>query len=115
VAYPLYVPKEAHCGCQEQLVVHNSFVQVLGELGAIGFIPWMVFLGASIFHAWRLHRRGTPLGSYAQAFEIALWGYVVCSLSGGYTWTWFPYLLAGVVAALTHIGNSAAKGIRDAA
>jgi hypothetical protein len=75
----------------------------------------MVLLGASIFYAWRLQKRGTPLGSYARAFEIALWGYVVCSLSGGYTWTWFPYLLAGVVAALTHIGNSTRKGASEPA
>ena len=29
VAYPLYVPRDAHCGCQDQLVIHNSFIQVL--------------------------------------------------------------------------------------
>src|SRR5439155_2370006 len=32
VAYPLYVPREAHCGCSDQLVVHNAFIQVLSEL-----------------------------------------------------------------------------------
>src|SRR5215831_11911078 len=51
VAYPLYVPKEAHCGCQDQLVVHNSFIQVLAETGILGFVPFMIFILSSVYQA----------------------------------------------------------------
>jgi O-antigen ligase len=100
VAYPLYVPKEAHCGCQDQLVVHNAFIQVLGELGALGFIPFIVMLGAAIFHAWRLQRvRDPDLQAYSLGLELALWGFAICGLSGGFAWSWFLYLLVALVAA----------------
>jgi O-antigen ligase len=103
VAYPLYVPKDAHCGCQDQLVIHNSFIQVLSELGALGFVPFMLFLGLALFHAWKMERG--PMSSYGAALGTALCGFLVCSLSGGFTYTWWPYLLVGLIAA--------AKGISD--
>src|SRR2546428_2103203 len=56
VAYPLYVPKDAHCGCQDQLVIHNSFLQTLSEVGFLGFIPFMVLLGAALYHARQLQK-----------------------------------------------------------
>jgi len=104
VAYPLYVPKEAHCGCQDQLVVHNSFIQVLAETGIFGFIPFTVFVFSSLYHAWALEKG--PIGTYAMALELALVGFVMCSLSGGFTYTWWPYLLAGLTAAAKRIGDS---------
>ncbi len=100
VAYPLYVPKQAHCGCQDQLVVHNAYVQMLGETGLLGFIPFMILIGASIFHAWRVQRTEDPdLRMYAMGLELAIWGFVVCGLSGGFSWSWFLYILAGLVSA----------------
>jgi putative inorganic carbon (HCO3(-)) transporter len=104
VAYPLYVPKDAHCGCQDQLVVHNSFIQVLAETGILGFIPFTIFVFSSLYHAWALEKG--PIATYAMALELALVGFVVCSLSGGFTYTWWPYLLAGLTAAAKRIGNS---------
>jgi len=104
VAYPLYVPKEAHCGCQDQLVVHNSFIQVLAETGILGFIPFTIFVFSSLYHAWVLEKGA--LARYATALELALVGFVVCSLSNGFTYTWWPYLLAGLTAAAKRIGDS---------
>jgi hypothetical protein len=103
VAYPLYVPKDAHCGCQDQLVVHNTFLQALSETGILGFIPLMVFFLASVYCAWKLERG--PVGSYALALELALIGFIMCSLSGGFTYTWWPYILVGMVAAAKRIND----------
>jgi O-antigen ligase len=104
VAYPLYVPRNAHCGCQDQLIVHNSFIQVLGELGLAGFIPFMIFIFASIYQAWKLE--SGPVGGYAMALGLAMWGFVMCSLSGGFTYSWWPYIVVGLIAAAKRISDS---------
>jgi O-antigen ligase len=108
VAYPLYVPKNAHCGCQDQLVIHNAFIQTLSETGALGFVPFMIFLGAALLHAWRLQKSASDdVRAYAMGLELALWGFMACGLSGGFSWTWFPYILVGLVVALKHISETA--------
>ncbi len=109
VAYPLYVPKDAHCGCQDQLVIHNAFIQMLSEMGALGFIPFMTFLGSAVLHAWRLQRvEAYPpdLKTYAMGLELALWGFLVCGMSGGFSWSWFPYILVGLIVATKQICES---------
>jgi len=106
VAYPLYVPRDAHCGCQDQLVIHNSFLQVLSELGSLGFIPWMVFLGAAMFQVRKLEKG--PLGRYATCLEISLFGFLACSMAGGFAYTWWPYILVALITATKHISNSRA-------
>lgn len=110
VAYPLYVPAEAHCGCQDMLVVHNAFFQVLGELGALGFIPWMTFLLTALYYAWKMQKKG-PIPTYAEGLELALWGFLVAGLSGGFSYTWFPYLIIGMIVAAKRISeNGEAEG-----
>jgi O-antigen ligase len=105
VAYPLYVPKEAHCGCEEQLVIHNAPVQVLSEMGILGFIPFTVIIGVSLLQAWRLQRSNAPrpLSTYAAGLELGLWGFIVCGLSGGFSYTWFPYLIVPLIVAARRI------------
>jgi O-antigen ligase len=100
-AYPLYVPPELNCGCEIQLVVHNSFIEVLSEAGIFGFLPFMLLLGFSVFHAWSLQHG--PLSVYAAALEVALWGFLVCSLSGGFAYSWWPYILIALIIATKHM------------
>ena len=108
VGYPLYVPKDAHCGCQDQLVVHNAFIQILSETGALGFIPFMVLLGGAFLHARKLQSTdSSELRTYAMGLEVALWGFVVCGLSGGFSWSWFPYIIVGLIVAGKHIADNA--------
>jgi putative inorganic carbon (HCO3(-)) transporter len=103
VGYPLYVPEEYHCGCQTQLVIHNAFFQVMSEMGALGLLPWLVFIGMGIVHARQLQKTGDAV--YPAALELALWGFVVCSLAGGFAYTWFPYLLVGLVVGAKRIAE----------
>ena len=104
VAYPLYVPRDAHCGCQDQLVIHNSFIQVLSELGSLGFIPWMVFLGAAMVQVRKLEKG--RLAPYATCLEIALVGFLACSMAGGFAYTWWPYIIVALITATKHISDS---------
>jgi O-antigen ligase len=104
VAYPLYVPAESHCGCQLQLVIHNSFIQTLSELGVFGFLAFTLFVGWSLWDARKM--QAGSMAPYAGALEVALWGYVVSSLSGGFAYSWWPYILIGLVVAAKHISAS---------
>ena len=101
VAYPLYAPKEADCGCHKQLVVHNSYLQALAELGILGFIPFVLFIVVPMYQAWRM--QGGPMHSDAKALELAMWGLAVCSMSGGFVYTWWPYILVGLITAVKRI------------
>jgi O-antigen ligase len=103
VAYPIFVPEALHCGCQLQLVVHNAIVQALSEVGLLGFIPLMLFYGVSMFQAWKM--QNGPMRDYAGALEVAMWGFVVCGLSGGFTYTWWPYIFIALIVATKHIQN----------
>ncbi len=90
IAWPLYAPKDLYS--RGSLVTHNTLIQPLAETGVPGFLLFAAFIGYGIYRARKLARFGAGL-------ESALWGFVVCGLSGGYVLTWFPYILTGMVSA----------------
>ncbi|PYV13173.1 MAG: hypothetical protein DMG07_15295, partial [Acidobacteria bacterium] len=55
VAWPLYAPKDLYT--RGWLVNHNTFFQVLSETGLAGTIPFVLLIGAALFHARRIARR----------------------------------------------------------
>lgn len=78
---------------------HNSFLMIAAELG----LPGLLFFGSAIFgamsalsHAARRNGRG-HLEHGAQA---ALFGYIACSLTGGYAFSWPLYFMLGLAAAM---------------
>ena len=104
VAYALYAGRDANCGCHDQLVVHNAYIQVLAEVGLAGAIPFVVFLFVSLYQAWRMEK--SSIGHYAMALELAMWGLILCCMSGGFIYTWWPYILVGLIAAAKRISDS---------
>jgi O-antigen ligase len=103
IAWPLYAPEGLYT--RGALVTHNTFVQALAETGAIGFIPFVLFVGFGLYHARKvaLDSAKTGLANLGAGTEIAVWGFVVCGLSGGYVLTWFPYILLGLAASARQI------------
>ena len=97
IAWPLYAPEGLYT--RSALVTHNTFIQLLSETGVLGFIPFVVLIGFSLYRTRKLalQPETAPAGA---AIEVALWGFVVCGMSGGYVLTWFPYLLLGLAAAV---------------
>jgi O-antigen ligase len=95
IAWPLYAPRGLYT--TGALVTHNTFVQVLGETGLVGAIPFLLMLGISLYHARRLALQSS-VPDMGIALEAAMWGLVACGMSGGYVLTWFPYLLVGLIA-----------------
>jgi len=100
IAWPLYAPAELYT--RGALITHNTFIQVLSETGALGFLPFVVLIGFSLYHARKLALQPAR-ASLGAAIEVAIWGLVVCGMSGGYALTWFPYLVLGLAAAARRI------------
>jgi O-antigen ligase len=100
IAWPLYAPAGLYT--RGALVTHNTFVQVLSETGLLGFLPFVLLIGFSLYHARKLALQPATTNP-GTAIEVALWGLVVCGMSGGYVLTWFPYLLLGLAAAARRI------------
>ena len=95
IAWPLYAPQGLYT--TGALVTHNTVIQVLGETGILGGVPFLLLIGVALYHARRLVRDSSRQ-NLGIAIETAMWGFVVCGMSGGYVLTWFPYLLVGLTA-----------------
>ena len=126
LGWPIYAPPEAGTKWR---AAHNTFVAVMGESGLLGLAAFGAFMGAALRGAQRVSRpaRPAPLplfrplslmktappaegpsvsgedrkaGLYARGVEIALWGFLACSLTLGIARSWPPYLFAGLAVAL---------------
>jgi putative inorganic carbon (HCO3(-)) transporter len=100
IAWPLYAPEGLYT--RGALVTHNTFMMVLSETGVLGFLPFVVLIGVSLVRTRRLALQPAT-SNLGAAIEVAIWGLVVCGMSGGYVLTWFPYLLLGLAAAAWRI------------
>ena len=87
---------------------HNTFIQLLGETG----LPSLGLFAAAVgWLSWRLGRvaRGAgEIATLARAVQVGLAGFVVCSLTGGYAYSWPLYLLLGLGVALDRVAAGAA-------
>lgn len=104
VAWPLYAPEGLYT--RGALVTHNTFVQVLSETGVVGLVPFVLLLGFSLYQTRKLALQ-PETANVGAAIEVAIWGLVICGMSGGYVLTWFPYLLLGLAAAARRIPRQA--------
>ncbi|SPF48031.1 putative O-antigen polymerase family protein [Candidatus Sulfopaludibacter sp. SbA4] len=103
IAWPLYAPNDLYS--RGALVTHNTVIQPLGETGILGFIPFALFVGFGIYYARKLalDKSRRSMANLGAGLEIAVWGFVVCGLSGGYVLTWFPYILLGMVSSARRV------------
>ena len=96
IAWPFHAPEGIRS--RNALVTHNTFIQALSETGALGFIPFVLLIGFSIYHARRmaLYSSAPDLGA---AVEVSLWGLVFCGNVGRICADSFSLPVAGVAAA----------------
>jgi putative inorganic carbon (hco3(-)) transporter len=101
---------------------HNTFFQVLGELGLLGLITFGLFMLSSFGVVWRLKRtllarkqilsREEFKANYSQllsiitAINIGFWVFFVSSLTGGLLFTWYPYIFSAMAVAAQEIYNN---------
>jgi O-antigen ligase len=94
LAWPEFAPGDAG----PPRSAHNTFVQIVGELG----LPALVlFAGALVAAAAGLGGAGDD--PICASVRVALVGFASCSLTGGYAFSWPLYLLLGLAAALARI------------
>jgi O-antigen ligase len=110
VAWPDYAPGDVGPVRTE----HNTFVQLLAELGIPALLLFGFALCAGIFGVSRAAR--TPyLGPYARGVQCGLAGFAICSLWGGIAFSWPVYLLLGASFSIGRLAAVKATTIADAA
>jgi O-antigen ligase len=108
IAWPLYAP--AGLFTRGAIITHNTLIQSLSETGILGFVPFVLFIGIGLFHMRTLGRSPKKhIAGMGTAIEVAIWGLVVCGMSGGYVVTWFPYLLLGLAGSARRIAREQLK------
>jgi O-antigen ligase len=102
VAWPTFAPGDAGPARTE----HNTFIQLLGELGIPGLA---LFLCAFLAGTLRLGRASSAadFAASARGVQCGLAGFAVCSLSGGLALSWPVYLLLGTSVAITRLAAHA--------
>lgn len=78
---------------------HNTYLNLLAEVGFPGFILWCAMVWSVVRHAYRARQRAGPsdLATQQAWIERAMWGYFVAGLFGSYAKLSFPYLMLGVL------------------
>jgi len=83
-----------------RVAAHNLELEVLGDVGLVGLLGMVVFLGCSLWSAFRA--RNGEMAHEARAVFAALFGYLVCQQFSGYALSWFTYALCAFAACCEH-------------
>jgi putative inorganic carbon (hco3(-)) transporter len=103
-AWPLYAPPEA----TRAYVAHNIFLDVLGELGFVGLLLFLVFAGGATGGAFE-SSRDREMGWLGRALAASMAGYLVCDLFSGYILSAHLYVLFGLAASAHRIARARAE------
>jgi O-antigen ligase len=110
VAWPEYAPGDAG----EVRSQHNTFVQLVSELGIPALLLFLSAIAAAAVGAMRAARAGGSIAPLARGAQCALAGFALCSVFGGIAWTWPVYLMCGLAYALRRVA-AAREGAPHAA
>ena len=108
-AWPLYAPFEA----RRAYVAHNVFLDVIGELGIVGFLLFLVFVSS----AWAGTLKVPPIHEYgwlSRAIGASIAGYLVCALFSGYLLSAHLYVLFGLGACTERLSSAGLESTRSA-
>lgn len=104
IAWPDFAPGDAGDVRSE----HNTFIQLVAELGIPGLLLFCVALAAAALGISRAGRAPGRLGPFARGIQCGLCGFAVCSIWGGNAWTWPVYLLFGLACVTRSLARVAA-------
>lgn len=97
VGYDKYAPGDAG----PARAAHNSFALVAAELGLPALLIFLGAIVAAFLALGRTARAAPPrAATIARGVQTALFGFCVCSMVGGYAFSWPLYFCAGIAAAI---------------
>jgi len=99
IAWPEFAPGDAG----EVRTKHNTFIQLLSELGIPALLIFIAAIGGAAFGMRRASKLRSSLQPYARGIQCGLVGFVICSIWGGIAFTWPIYLLLGMAFAARRI------------
>jgi hypothetical protein len=67
---------------------HSLYLQTLGELGILGLLLLLGFLGTSLFAGWRAVARRPDMGERHDVMAVALALFLAGLTSAAFDWTW---------------------------
>jgi putative inorganic carbon (HCO3(-)) transporter len=97
-AWPLYAPPDA----RRAYMAHNVFLQVLAELGLVGFVLFLLFVGSTTGGAFEAGK-DSKLGWMARAVSASAVGYIVCDLFAGEITSTHAFLLFGLASSVARL------------
>ncbi|HYI03097.1 O-antigen ligase family protein [Hyalangium sp.] len=103
-AWPFYAPPEA----THAFVAHNIFLDVIGELGFVGLLLFLVFAGGATGGAFA-SSKDSQMGWLGRALAASMAGYLVCDLFSGYVLSAHLYVLFGMAASAHRIAQARAE------
>ena len=97
-----YAPPEAH----HAYVAHNVFLDVIGELGWVGLLFFLVFAGSATGGAFEASK-DPRMGWMARGLAASMAGYLICDMFSGYILSAHLYMLFGLAACAQRIARTA--------
>jgi O-antigen ligase len=105
-AWPQYAPPEA----RRAYVAHNVFLDVIGELGFVGLLFFLIFAGGASGGAFTASSKG-EIAWLARGLSAAVTGYLICDLFSGYILSAHFYVLFGLAACADRIARQEAAAL----
>ena len=106
-AYDDYAPGDAGVA----RAAHSSFLMIAAELGLPALLVFGFVLAAGFRALGRVAKRAThEHGALARGLQTSLFGFIVCSLFGTYTFTWPLFFILGMATAAVMTAEHAALG-----
>ena len=99
IAWPEFAPGDAG----DVRTQHNTFIQLLSELGIPALFLFVGALVAAVLGMRRASKLKSSLQPWARGIQCGLVGFVICSIWGGIAWTWPVYLLLALAFAARRI------------
>ncbi|MET0404529.1 MAG: O-antigen ligase family protein [Cystobacter sp.] len=96
-----YAPPEA----TRAYVAHNIFLDVIGEMGWVGLLFFLVFAGSSTGGAFAASRDPRH-GWIARGLAASMTGYLICDMFSGYILSAHLYVLFGLAASAHRIAQA---------
>jgi O-antigen ligase len=105
-----YAPPQA----TRAYVAHNIFLDVIGEMGWLGLLFFLVFAGSATGGAYEASR-DPRMGWMARGLAAAMTGYLICDMFSGYILSAHLYVLFGLAASAHRIARAYALETERAA